>query len=82
MGWLRMNKCCLKSAILLSQCSATRLLLQYIVGEGEPTDAVFLITDGIAWSYLSSNNVEGRHGASITQRKMKFVVQENFRIEQ
>ena len=33
----------------------------YIVKEGDPIDAVFLITDGIAWAYPSSNNGEGKH---------------------
>ena len=69
MGWLSMKKCCLKSAILLSQCSVTRLQQQYIVGEGEPTDAVFLITDGIAWSYPSSNNVEGRQAERLEKNQ-------------
>ncbi|KAL4614160.1 hypothetical protein ACB092_07G034100 [Castanea dentata] len=33
----------------------------YIVKEGDPIDAVFLITYGIAWAYPSSNNDEGKH---------------------
>ena len=33
----------------------------YIVKEGDPIDAVFLITYGIAWAYPSSNNGEGKH---------------------
>ncbi|KAF3946892.1 hypothetical protein CMV_026892, partial [Castanea mollissima] len=36
----------------------------YIVREGEPMDTVFLITDGSAWAFPSSNNGEGTGTAS------------------
>ena len=36
----------------------------YIVREGEPMDAVFLITDGSAWAFPSSSNGEGTGTAS------------------
>ncbi|XP_030944933.1 cyclic nucleotide-gated ion channel 1-like isoform X4 [Quercus lobata] len=36
----------------------------YIVREGEPMDAVFLITDGSAWAFQSSSNGEGTGTAS------------------
>ena len=36
----------------------------YIVREGEPMDAVFLITDGSAWAFPSSGNGEGTGTAS------------------
>ena len=39
----------------------------YIVKEGDPIDAVFLITDGIAWAYPNSNNGEGKHAERLVK---------------
>ena len=36
----------------------------YIVREGDPIDAVFLVTDGIAWTYTSSSKGEGKETSS------------------
>ena len=41
-----MNHCCLKSATLSNQCSTTSTAT-YIVREGDPIDAVFLITKAL-----------------------------------
>ena len=51
--------------LLLNICDSLKPVFyneqSYIVKEGDPIDAVFLITDGIAWAYPSSNNGEGKH---------------------
>ena len=51
--------------LLLNICNSLKPVFyneqSYIVKEGDPIDAVFLITDGIAWAYPSSNNGEGKH---------------------
>ncbi|XP_050260529.1 cyclic nucleotide-gated ion channel 1-like isoform X2 [Quercus robur] len=51
--------------LLLNICNSLKPVFyneqSYIVKEGDPIDAVFLITYGIAWAYPSSNNGEGKH---------------------
>ncbi|XP_075673293.1 cyclic nucleotide-gated ion channel 1-like isoform X2 [Castanea sativa] len=51
--------------LLLNICDSLKPVFyneqSYIVKEGDPIDAVFLITYGIAWTYPSSNNGEGKH---------------------
>ncbi|XP_050260680.1 cyclic nucleotide-gated ion channel 1-like isoform X4 [Quercus robur] len=51
--------------LLLKICNSLKPVFyneqSYIVKEGDPIDAVFLITYGIAWAYPSSNNGEGKH---------------------
>ncbi|XP_030944779.1 cyclic nucleotide-gated ion channel 1-like [Quercus lobata] len=51
--------------LLLNICNSLKPMFyneqSYIVKEGDPIDAVFLITYGIAWTYPSSNNGEGKH---------------------
>ena len=41
----------------------------YIVREGDPIDATFFITDGIAWSYSTCNNGEGSTDGSSSHAK-------------
>ncbi|KAL4614128.1 hypothetical protein ACB092_07G032300 [Castanea dentata] len=43
----------------------------YIVREGEPMDAVFLITDGSAWAFPSNTNGEGTGTASRHAERLK-----------
>ncbi|XP_075672873.1 cyclic nucleotide-gated ion channel 1-like isoform X1 [Castanea sativa] len=43
----------------------------YIVREGEPMDAVFLITDGSAWAFPSNTNGEGIGTASRHAERLK-----------
>ncbi|XP_023874097.1 cyclic nucleotide-gated ion channel 1 [Quercus suber] len=51
--------------LLLNICDSLKPVFyneqSYIVKEGDPIDAVFLITCGIAWAYPSRNNGEGKH---------------------
>lgn len=51
--------------LLLNICDSLKPVFyneqSYIVKEGDPIDAVFLITYGIAWTYPSSNNGEEKH---------------------
>ncbi|KAK7853826.1 cyclic nucleotide-gated ion channel 1 [Quercus suber] len=42
-----------------------------IVREGDPIDAMFIITDGVAWSYSTSNNGEAISGSSSLAERLE-----------
>jgi cyclic nucleotide gated channel len=53
----------LSEDILVRICDALKPVFydehSYIVKEGDPIDAIFFITKGIAWTYATSNKGEG-----------------------
>ena len=43
----------------------------YIVREGDPIDAMFFITDGVAWCYSTSNKGEAISGSSALAERLE-----------
>ena len=61
--------------LLLKICDSLRPVYyneqSYIVREGDPIDATIFITDGVAWSYSTSNNGEAISGSSSLAERLE-----------
>ena len=61
--------------LLLKICDSLRPVYyneqSYIVREGDPIDAMFFITDGVAWSYSTSNKGEAISGSSSPAERLE-----------
>ena len=61
--------------LLLKICDSLRPVYyneqSYIVREGDPVDAMIFITDGVAWSYSTSNNGEAISGSSSLAERLE-----------
>ena len=61
--------------LLLKICDSLRPVYyneqSYIVRDGDPIDATIFITDGVAWSYSTSNNGEAISGSSSLAERLE-----------